>query len=318
MKCDAILELLPLYYYGELTGEEEELVDKHLPGCLACARALEQQRRLAAALDRRQIEVPALLAEDCQAGLMAAVRGGAPLLPQRPARSRWQLFWDAMTEPLGAFGRLRQPVGAMCLVALGFVCARFVNPTSTVFAPSGAATEASLVSGGNMYSTVRSIQPLDSNGQVRIAFDETRRRVISGRMDDADIRSLLLAGAREEDSAVRAESVEVLKGRAQSEDVRQALLDTLTHDPNGSLRLKALEGLRPVAHVGNVHTALAQVLLGDENPAVRLRVLDILASSPDTSAVGAMQVMVQQEDNGYVRQRCEKALKEMNASVGTF
>jgi hypothetical protein len=34
--------------------------------------------------------------------------------------------------------------------------------------------------------------------------------------------------------------------------------------------------------------------------------------------VGVLQGVVQREDNSYVRQKCEKALKEVNASIGTF
>jgi hypothetical protein len=31
-----------------------------------------------------------------------------------------------------------------------------------------------------------------------------------------------------------------------------------------------------------------------------------------------LQSVMQREDNGYVRLKCEKALKELNASIGTF
>ena len=34
--------------------------------------------------------------------------------------------------------------------------------------------------------------------------------------------------------------------------------------------------------------------------------------------VGVLQNVVQKDNNSYVRLKCEKALKEMNASVGTF
>jgi hypothetical protein len=38
----------------------------------------------------------------------------------------------------------------------------------------------------------------------------------------------------------------------------------------------------------------------------------------DDSMVGVLQNLVQTEDNNYVRLKCEKALKDMNASIGTF
>ena len=47
MTCDSILKLVPLYYYGELTPDEEERVEEHTHGCPACTRELAQQRALA-------------------------------------------------------------------------------------------------------------------------------------------------------------------------------------------------------------------------------------------------------------------------------
>ena len=50
MTCDSILKLIPLYYYGELTPDEEERVEEHTHGCPACTGELVQQRALAARL----------------------------------------------------------------------------------------------------------------------------------------------------------------------------------------------------------------------------------------------------------------------------
>jgi hypothetical protein len=199
-------------------------------------------------------------------------------------------------------------VGAVALVAVGFFAARF----------TGAGLPASsLAPAGEVFSTVRSVQP-DSSGRVQIAFDETRRRVLSGPMDDRDIQRLLLAAAREDNPAVRVESVDLLKNRADSSEVRDALLNAVAHDSNAGVRLKALDGLKPLAADPQVRRTLAQVLLADDNPAVRMQVVDLLVSHRDDSMVGVLQNLVQKEDNNYVRLKCEKALKDMNASIGTF
>jgi hypothetical protein len=164
---------------------------------------------------------------------------------------------------------------------------------------------------------VRSVEP-DSSGRVQIAFDETRRRVVSGPTGDRDIQRLLLAAAREDNPAVRVESVDLLKSRADSGEVRDALLNAVAHDSNAGVRLKALDGLKPLAGDPQVRKTLAQVLLADDNPAVRMQVVDLLVSQRDDSMVGVLQNLVQKEDNNYVRLKCEKALKDMNASIGTF
>jgi len=49
-----------------------------------------------------------------------------------------------------------------------------------------------------------------------------------------------------------------------------------------------------------------------------MQVVDLLVAHRDDSTVGVLQNLVQREDNNYVRLKCEKALKEMNTSIGTF
>ena len=51
MNCEMISKLIPLYYYGELTPEEEERLEAHTHECPVCTRQLEQQRALASALE---------------------------------------------------------------------------------------------------------------------------------------------------------------------------------------------------------------------------------------------------------------------------
>ena len=314
MTCDSISKLIPLYYYGELTPEEEDRMEEHLHQCSGCTREVERQRTLAASLDQRRMQTPVLLLEDCRADLMAAVQGGAPRM-ERPAKGPWKLFLEAIGASLAGFGRVRQPVAALALIALGFCAARFTS--STTPAGSGAALSSAATPADNVFSTVRSVQP-DSSGGVQIAFDETRRRVVNGRMEDSNIQKLLLAAAHEDNPAVRVESMSLLKSRAGSSEVRDALLNAVSQDSNPGVRLKALEGLKPLAGDAEVRKALARVLLVDENAAVRMLVVDLLVAQRDDAMVGVLQGMVQRESDNSVRLKMEKALKGMNASIGTF
>jgi HEAT repeats len=76
--------------------------------------------------------------------------------------------------------------------------------------------------------------------------------------------------------------------------------------------------LKMLAGDPTVRKTLAQVLIEDENPAVRVQVVDMLVTHRDDSVVGMLQGLVQREDNNMVRLKMEKALKDMNASIGTF
>ena len=316
MTCDSVLKLIPLYYYGELTPDEEERVEEHTHGCPACAREVARQRTLAAALDRRQVAAPPVLLDDCRSDLMAAIQGGAPRVAS-PVKGAWRLFLDAVAASWSGSGvaRLRQPIGALALIAIGFFAARLVNTA----APS--ATGALLTSltspTDDVYSTVRSVQP-DNSGGVAISLDETRRKVVKGRMSDGNIQRLLLAAAHEDNPAVRVESVDLLRSQSGSTEVRDALLNVLSQDTNAGVRLKALEGLKPLAADSEVRKTLRNVLLTDDNVAVRMLAIDLLVANRDDNMVGMMQGLVQKENNNSVRLKMEKALRDMNASPGRF
>jgi HEAT repeat protein len=84
------------------------------------------------------------------------------------------------------------------------------------------------------------------------------------------------------------------------------------------VRFKALDGLKAMASQPEVRKTLSYVLQNDQNPGVRIQAIDLLTQKQDAGLVGMLQQLVSKESNGYVRQRCERALEEMNASVGTF
>ena len=310
MNCDDISKLIPLYYYGELTPEEEEHVEEHTHECGGCTRVMEQQRMLAAALDRRAVEVPVHLLEDCRADLMAAVQGGVPIpSASRAPKGPWTLFLEAMGHTFGNLNRMRQPVGAVALIAIGFFAARLSSRLPGDSSVNPRPEEA--------YRTVRSVQP-DNAGGVTISFDETRRGSINGKMDDANIQRMLLAAAHEDNPAVRGESVDILKNQCRTGEVRDTLLNALAQDSNPYVRLKAMEGLKSMSGDAEVRRVLGHVLLADNNPAVKMQAIDLLVAHRDDNMVGLMQALVQRENNSPVRLKMEKWLNEMNASAGTF
>jgi len=316
MSCDSISRLIPLYYYGELSPEEEERVEEHTHECGECAQQMERQRTLAAALDRRNLTPPPYLLENCRADLMAAIQGGAPrMVAEKSPKSAWKLFLEALGTSLSGMNRLRTPIGALALVAVGFFAARWTTGLPAAQVPASPAQNASLVP-EEAFSMVRSVRPVGA-GAVEVSYDETRRRVVSGRMEDPNIQRLLLAAAHGENDAVRVESIDLLQSHTGSTEVRDAFINAMS-DTNAGVRLKALEGLKGMVGDPDVRKTLARVLLSDDNAAIRMRAVDLLMIRRDDSTVGMLQDLVQKCDNNSVRLKLAKALKDMNASVGTF
>ena len=300
MKCESVLNDIPLYCYGELDQDREESIEQHLASCEGCRREVERQRALMAAMNLRAAEPSAALLAQCRAGLMQEV---SRIPVRRP--SLWRLFGDAFGS-LRYFRILRQPAGALAMMALGFVVARLT------FTPAASGVSPDSI------GAIRAIQP-NPSGTVQVAFDEMRRRVVTGRLEDANIQRLLLAAARDRNNpGVQVESIEMLKNHTESEEVRRALLFAVATDSNPGVRLKALEGLKAFAGDPEVRKTLSKVLLTDDNPGVRIEVIDLLIAHKDTNTVGVLQNLIEREDNNYILLRCQKALQEMNASVGTF
>jgi hypothetical protein len=303
MTCESVKELADLYLYGELAGQEEDGMEQHLHGCAACRTEMDRQRALHRSLDALRIAPPPNLLAECRQDLFRANK------PVEKQPSPWTVFLG-MFRPLAGSA---QPIGALALVAVGFFSARL-----TTMRDGNLTANLASMAGEPISSTIRSVQP-DASGHVKIALDETRRRLVTGSLSDGNIERLMLAAARDAgNDGLRVESIEILKGHATSADVRDALLTALRNDPNPGVRFKALDGLKGIAAQPEVRKTLTYVLQNDQNPGVRIQAIDLLTQRQDTDLVGTLQQLVSKESNSYVRQRCERALEEMNASVGTF
>ena len=292
MSCQEIASEIPLYCYGEVSSEVEEIIESHVAECASCRAELERHRTFLDILDLRPDEGDnSLMLAGCRARLRGAI--------DTPKPSFWQ--WQIP---------FRVPVGAIALVALGYFGARFMPEKF-------GGMEAGL--GAPLFSSVKSVEPDSQSGQIRIAVDEIRRHMVSGTVQDPYIRKLLLSAVREEaNPTVRVASVRALNSNADSEQVRRALVDALTGDPNANVRLKALEGLKPYGGDPLVRKTLANVLLKDDNPEVRIQAIDLLTTHHDDSIVGVLQDAVRKEDNPYVRTQSVNLLQQMKASIGTY
>jgi hypothetical protein len=304
MNCAEVTNRIPLYSYGEVPAELEEQIESHLADCADCRQALARHRAFLEALDERADNAAAegLLLADCRRDLR--LRLSQETRP-RP--------WGGWLESLRGFSAFhipfKVPVGAIALVALGWLGARYM-PAKFGGVQAGV--------GPAMFSTVQSIEP-DASGKIQIAVDDVQRHMVTGSLQDPRIQALLLNAIREETNpGVRVESIGALRNGPDSEEVRRALADAVSHDPNAGVRLKALEGLKQYAGDPSVRKVLANVLLKDDNPGVRVQAIDLLTAHHDDSIVGVLQDVMQKEDDDYIRTRCRELLEAMKASVGTF
>ena len=307
LNCKNVREQFALLLYGELNFDEEERIESHLDGCAECRGALERQKALHEAVDAAAVTPSPALLNRCREDL------GELLLREKP-RSGWAHWWNQMSS--GWKIQFLRPVGAMALLAVGFFAAK-VTPGLNF-----ANGVASMGLGGFGGAQVRNVaaQP---DGSLRIVLDETRQRIISGNPDDQQIRSLLVAAAKEgSDPGLRAQTVTILVGAADASDVREALAFAMANDENTNVRLKAMEGLERYASDPMVQNALAHVLLNDPNTGMRTRVIETLTGHQgqelDRQLVGALQELMSREDDRDVRERARQMLHSIKASAETY
>jgi hypothetical protein len=305
MTCEDARRSIPLIPYAETSFDEEEAVHQHLAECDACRAEFERGKTLHGLLDERELEPSPFLLRRSRDQLAAALEA------ERAHRSWFAGLKSAFAASSWLPGFAR-PVGALALVALGFFGARF-----TPFGGAMGIRSAGLFDPSNAH--VRNVEP-GPQGRIQLVVDETRQRVISGQVDDSQIRALLLSAAKDpSDPGLRVESMEILKDRTESDEVRSALIYALQNDTNAGVRLKAIEGLKPYSSQPEVRKALSQVLLKDINPGLRTQAIDLLTqSSNEQHVIGVLQELMRTEGNSYIRLRCEKALRGMKASVDTY
>lgn len=305
MSCDEIRPLLVLYPYGELSFDEEELVDAHLKSCPACQQERASLAAFHSSADDAVVEPSLELLSACRQDLHKQVAAIAGPTGSQPFWRRWfhlSNTWDWAAKPAMAAG----------LFAAGFLGARLLPQSDAGLTIAGGATPA--------VRNVRFIEP-SSDGRVRIVYDEVSQKELAGRVDDRGIREMLLAATRDpDDPALRVDSVEYLKNRCEREEVRSAFVRALESDANEGVRLKALEALKPYASQPDVRSALTKVLLADQSATVRTQTIDLLVTTRrnESELAGVLQDMMRREQNTYIRQRGQTALRAMNASLETF
>jgi len=110
--CEKVRMQLSMLLYGELSFDEEEVVDAHLESCAECRTALDRERELHAAFDQAEIESPASVLWESRQNLQRQI--AAEHVPAHRV-SWWDQFLDA---------RWLQSAGALALLSIGFFGAR--------------------------------------------------------------------------------------------------------------------------------------------------------------------------------------------------
>ncbi len=317
LASELLRQKVRLYLYGELSLSERRQVDRLRQRDLAFSDLFDEEEAFLLALDDGGVDedIESMLG-DCREDLSLAIAGEAA----PPGRvSVWARAGNSLRGVCaGAFARplAWQSALALVLVALGFFAGRS-NWGNTLVPRGGPAAGEPLMAGDSPDAAgVETVQLDHALGQVRIVLEE--RRVMTGTFTDPMIRALLMDTARDSHAGARLASLEALRGHAGDGDVRSILLSAMLDDQNLGVRLRALDALRPHAGEQDVRRALVQMLRTDPLEGMRIHAIQALKEHPGRDLAGALQELVESEQNPFVIQESERILDVLDASMERF
>jgi anti-sigma factor RsiW len=304
MNCDWVQQNITLYLYNELADDARHELEQHVARCTDCTAELSAQQQFQSAMSVLPVE------EVSPSFLTAARMKLQESLEQvQPHRAWYHRF---SFDPAAWMRQVRfSPALASVIFMVGFgggIGAMYqamsgkapAVPAMQVTAPA----EASI-------SGITSIQRDPNSNQVKVSYDQVMPESVQGAVTDPKIQDLLLYAAKSnENSGVRLNSVDVLKGKSDDPRVRETLTYSLRYDSNPGVRLQALEGLSPLVKDDiRVRNAVLEALLNDSNLGVRSGALHSLEPvKADSSVRMALQQLAKEDPSDYIRHESQQLL----------
>src|SRR6202047_1192940 len=287
-RCAEIAPLLVFYACDEVEPAEREQIDAHLAVCASCAAQMAEERQMQTALvstfqPADQLDPSGALLAQCRSELSELLDD----LSAPPLREQWNPFgwarrWMALRPAWSAAGLVLVGLAVGTQVALwipGREGSLGAGQAVNVKAPAPLTNEdlsTMAVAGVNFAPAA------NSSGTVQLQVRTEQPIVLSGSVDDADVRRVLtyvVMNGERFDPGVRLDCLDVLRTRTGDKDVRHALLAAARRDQNAAVRMKALEALRDSTADDAVRDTLLEALQHNANPGVRVEAVNLLVRS---------------------------------------
>ena len=322
-RCADVAPLLVFYTCDEVSAEERAQIKAHLASCQDCRAQLSEEESLRSAVADIPQSADLL---DSTGTLLAQYRSelseALDDLSAPPLRQHWQPFgwirrWMAL-RPVWS--------GALLVIAGALIGAQVLQwlpgsagtngpALNVVAAPTITEEQLSKMNvAGINFGPATDAGP----GTVQVRLRAEQPLVISGNVDDADVRRVLtyvVANGNRFDPGVRLDCLDALKARTSDEEVRKALLSAARNDQNPAVRMKALESLRDSVDDPSVRDVLLDTLEHDTNSGVRVEAVNLLVRSLEGDADNAPPGSPERDGRAGVRAPRAGQASEADASV---
>jgi HEAT repeats len=344
-RCADIGPLLVFYACDEVEPHEREQIDAHLATCDSCAAQLREEREMQDALVNAfqpadQLDPSGALLAQCRSELSELLDDlSAPPLREQWSPFGWMRRWMALRPAWTA------AVLVLVGLAVGTQVAVWIPGRDGGFGPGQSVNvKAAPLTNEDLskmaVAGVNFAPAPDSSGTIQLQVRTEQPIVLSGSVDDTDVRRVLtyvVTNGERFDPGVRLDCLDVLKTRTGEKDVRRALVVAARKDQNAAVRMKALEALRDSTADDAVRDTLLAALEHDANPGVRVEAVNLLvrslgAEAPEAAAAGAspeiagsqippdpsvervihtLEGLQRSDPNRYVRLRSAAALRQI-------
>lgn len=289
--CEEVAGQFVFYLCNELNEDERALVDEHLAKCEPCRTQFQEERNFSDMMEllpqaADQLDSLGILLSQCRSELAEKVDDlSRPAVKHHALRFGWFRRWMIL-HPAWTGGGL-----VLAGLLAGVQTTRWIAgqeeatlPGQIVnVRPASQFTDEQLskmeVAGINITAATPGSSELQ---KVRLQLNAEQPVVLTGSLDDGDVRSVLTYVVRNGERfnpGVRLDCLDALRARSQDKDVRSALMEAARKDQNPAVRLKALEALRDTTSDRAVQQALLNTLQHDTNPGVRVEAVNLLVRS---------------------------------------
>jgi hypothetical protein len=306
MKCEWVRENIVLHVYGELADDARHELEQHIARCADCALELRAEQNFHELLssDRAEEPSPNLLTSSrmrLQEGLETTQQGA---------------WWHRLAfDPANWLRQIRfSPALASAILIFGFAGGMLTayrvipqTPLQVGQNPVQNPQQEASISG------IDSVTQAPGTNQITIKYNTVLTQEASGSLNDQKIQQLLLFAARNNNSGVRVDSVDLLAKSSSDLQVREALIYALQNDTNPGVRLKSLDALgNYVKSDTNVRDAVLRALVNDSNQGIRIEALRLIEPvKADGSVRGVLMALASKDQSTYIKSQARTIIAQL-------
>lgn len=317
MNHNEIKKLIRLSLYGELSNEEQSILELHLKDCDECRNELDQQRNLLSLISDKKNEVDDNLLMEARAQLRGAIRN------ERQQKG----YLDNVLQYLNDFITIpfRALLSGAALLAIGFFAGSLFYGSSNIetnIIPDKTNNQFPVFQDNVTISNISFIDSDPSDGEVEFTFVAMKPVTLKGRVDDPKIQSILTYSMlNEQNPGSRFNSINAMVSEGPikfDKDVKDALITVVMTDENPGVRREALKLMKKLPNDEDVKRALIYVLTNDTSSGLRIEAINALVDAGkkgftlNKNEIDLFKQKLQTDDNSYIRYRTKTILQEYN------